>query len=79
MFDHPARPSQCEERRRHKKSRIRHLRTPGPLRRPRLDDVDDHHEDMVDLSTPRSILWAIGWFATIASFSAEAWAQIIPH
>ncbi|MCX7323256.1 MAG: MAPEG family protein [Hyphomicrobiales bacterium] len=29
---------------------------------------------MADLSTPRSILWAVGWFATIAIFSAGAWA-----
>jgi hypothetical protein len=29
---------------------------------------------MADLSTPRSILWGIGWFSTIAIFSAGAWA-----
>jgi uncharacterized MAPEG superfamily protein len=29
---------------------------------------------MADMSTPRSILWAIGWFSTIAIFSAGAWA-----
>ncbi|MCO4052627.1 MAG: hypothetical protein HEQ16_00875 [Bosea sp.] len=29
---------------------------------------------MTDLATPRSVLWAIGWFSTIAIFSAPAWA-----
>lgn len=28
---------------------------------------------LADLSTPRSILWGIGWFATIAILSSNAW------
>ena len=28
---------------------------------------------MADISTPRSVLWAIGWFSTIAIFSAGVW------
>jgi uncharacterized MAPEG superfamily protein len=27
-----------------------------------------------DMATPRSIVWSIGWFGTIAIFTAPAWA-----
>ena len=29
---------------------------------------------MADFSTPRSLLWAAGWFSTIAIFTAPAWS-----
>lgn len=30
---------------------------------------------IADLATLRSVLWAIGWFATIAIFTAPAWSR----
>jgi uncharacterized MAPEG superfamily protein len=29
---------------------------------------------ITDRATPRSLLWAVGWFSTIAIFTAAAWA-----